>query len=247
VAFALLHAACLRVQLSASDWLLLFIENWLYFSLVAAMAVMFSTISRRVGTMLFFLAAGAAIIALYGAYSTKPRLFRELLEEEHLRASVALVAQAFLAAAAVAVAASWAKGRRVWLTVAVFLLGAGGMASLGERWKWNFVDELSRDVTTQEIITGSPAVKWMEETPRFGSYRSRQSVPYSQVDRVGRMTGLKDGWVGRLVKFQSEARFADGTVWQSEGVSDSSPFGHLAPAILPQLGIQVPEEHPMRV
>jgi hypothetical protein len=67
------------------------------------------------------------------------------------------------------------------------------------------------------------------------------------VQRVGNITGLKDGWVGKLVKFQSEARFPDGTVWQSEGVSDLYPFSELAPAILPRLGIQVSDEHPMRL
>ena len=247
VAFALLHAVCMRVNLTASDWLLLVIENGLYFSLIAAMAVMFSAISRKVGTTVFFLAAGAAMLALYGAYFANPRSYGGTLEDEHLRASITLVAQAFLASAAVAVAASWAKERRIWLTVAVFLLAAGGMVALGERWKWNFVDELSRDVTTQELTTGSPAIKWMEKTPRFGSHQSRESVPYSQVQRVGNITGFNDGWVGKLVKFQSEARFPDGTVWQSEGVSDLSPFGELAPAILPQLGIQVPEEHPIRL
>ena len=184
VAFALLHAVCMRVNLTASDWLLLVIENWLYFSLIAAVAVMFSAISRKVGTMVFFLAAGAAMLALYGAYFANPRSYEETLEDEHLRASITLVAQAFLASAAVAVAASWAKERRIWLTVAVFLSAASGMIALGGRWKWNFVDELSRDVTTQEITTGSPAIKWMEKTPRFGSHRSRESVPYSQVQRV---------------------------------------------------------------
>ena len=50
----------------------------------------------------------------------------------------------------------------------------------------------------------------------------------------------------QLVKFQSEARFADCTVWTSEGGSDFHPFDDLAPGILPQLGIQVPENHPLR-
>ena len=245
VGFALLHAACLRVQLSASEYLLLFIENWLYFSLIAGVAVVLSVISRRVGVMVFYLAGASGILALYGAYVAPGKSFGTSLEDQHLLASLWLIAQAFLPVAALVIAMSWLTQRRLGLTVAVFLLSAGFLISLVKQWHWNFVDELSKDATAAEIVTWHPAIKWMDP-PRFGSNRSRNSIPYSQVSRPGHMTGFKDGWTGKLVKFQSEARFADGTVWQSNGDSEFSPFDVIAPTILSQIGIQVPEDHPMR-
>jgi hypothetical protein len=51
VVFELLHAACLRVRLSASDYLLLFIENGLFFSLAAGVAVVASVITRGDGAI----------------------------------------------------------------------------------------------------------------------------------------------------------------------------------------------------
>jgi len=246
VAFALLHAACLRVQLSASEYLLLFMENWLYFSLIAGAAVAYSVISRNVGILMVFVIATPSLFLMLMAFFNLHWPFGPSLEDQHLIASFKLVTQAFLSVAAVAIAMSWVALRRIWLTAAAFLLCAAFLVAPGVFWKWNFVDELSRDATSKEIIAGSPALKWMDP-PRFGSHRSRESVPYSQVEWIGHMTGLKEGWVGKLLKFKSEARFTDGTVWTSEGVSDLYPFGHLAPAILPQLGIQVSEDHPMRL
>ena len=246
VGFALLQAVCLRVQLSASEYLLLFIEKWLYFSLIAGVAVVFSVISRRVGVMVFYIAGASGILALYGAYVAPGKTFGTSMEDQHLLASLWLVAQVLLPVAALVIAMSWVTQRRIGLTVAVFLLSAGVLTLLLKQWHWNFVDELSKDATSAESVTWHPAIQWMEPPSVIPTYVMK-SIPYSRVSRIGHMTGFKDGWTGRLAKFQSEARFADGTVLQSKGDSELALFDYIAPTILPQLGIQVPEDDPMRL
>ena len=246
VVFALVHAACMRVQLSASDYLLLFIENCLYFALIAGVAMAFSVITRGVGVMAIFIVGTLIMLVPFVAFYAPPKPFGVSLEDQHLLASIWLVAQAFLPIAAVAIAMSWAAGRRIWMTAAVSLLSVGILIPLVKQWNWNFVDAMSKDATAAEIVSDRAEVKWTD-APSFGSNNSRNNITYSQVTRPGRVTGLKDGWTGKLVKFQSQARFADGAVWTSEGISDLYLFGDLAPAILPQLGIQVSEDHPMRL
>lgn len=246
VGFALLHAACLRVNLSASDYLLLFIENWLYFSLIAGAAVAFAVISRNVGIMVIFIIATPSLFLMLLALFNLNWPFGKSIEEQHLRDSYQLVAQAVLSIAALSIAMNWVAMRRIWLTAAGFLLCATFLVAPGLFWKWNFVDDLSKDATAAEIFTDRPALKWLE-APEFGSNRSRENIDYSQVSRAGKVTGLHDGWTGKLVKFQSEARFADGTVWASEGDSGYDPFGRISPVILPQLGIQITENPFMRL
>lgn len=238
VGFALLHAACMRVNLSALEWLLLFIENWLYFSLIAGAAVAYAVISRNVGIMVILIIATPSLFLMLLAMFNLNWPFGESLQEQHLKASFQLVAQAFLSVAAVAIAMSWVAMRRVWLTAAGFLVCAAFLVAPGLLWKWNFVDELSKDTTTAEIVSEIAEVQWTDE-PRFGSNSSKDNITYSQVTREGIITGLKDGWTGKLVKFQSEARFKDGTVWRSAGDSKFDTPGLLALAILPQLGIDL--------
>ncbi|MEO8614690.1 MAG: hypothetical protein ABI600_06080 [Luteolibacter sp.] len=246
VAFAMLNAACLRVRLSPLDCLLLFTENWLYFSLIAGAAVAYSVISRNVSIMVIFIIATPSLFLMLLAMFNLNWPFGKSLEAQHLSASFQLVAQAFLSVAAIAIAISWVAKRRIWLTATGFLLGAAFLVAPGLFWKWNFVDEMSKQAATEEIVSGKAALAWLDK-PSLSSNQSRESIPYSQVKHFGRVTGLKDGWVGKLVKFQSEARFSDGTIWTSTGGSEFYPFGQLAPEILLQLGIQVPEDHPMRV
>lgn len=246
VGVALLHAACMRVQLSASDYLLLFIENCLCFALIAGAAVVFSVVTRGVGVMAISIVGTLSMLLLIVAFYAPPKPFGVSLEDRHLLASVWLVAQAFLPIAAVAIAMSWVARRRIWMTAAVSLLSAGILITLVKRWNWNFVETMSKDATAAEIVSERAEVQWTG-APRFGSNSSRNNITYSQVTRPGRVTGLKDGWTGKLVKFQSQARFADSAVWTSEGISVLFQFDDLAPAMLPQLGIQVSEDHPMRL
>jgi hypothetical protein len=245
VGFALLHAACLRVQLTASEYLLLFIENWLYFSLIASAAVAFAVISHNVGIMVIFMIATPSLFLMLLAMFNLNWPFGESLEEQHLKASFQLVAQAFLSVAAVAIAMSWVARRRIWLTATGFLLCAVFLVAPGLFWKWNFVDVLSQDVTTSEIVSDRADVQWTD-APRFGSYSSRNNITYSQVIRSGSVTGLKDGWIGDLVKFESEARFTNGSVWKSEGDSDFETFVDLPATFLQQLRLHPAESELMQ-
>ena len=246
VGFALLHAACLRVQLSAVDYMLLFIENWLFFSIIVGAAVVFSSISCGVGSMVLFIGGASLLMALYGAYLAPHERHQVSQEELHLRASIGFSAQVFLPIAAVAIAMSWAAGRRIRVTVAVFLLSAGILALLGKRWNWNFVDDLSKDAATAEIVAEPPTLQWLDE-PRFGSNSTRNGIKYSQVLQPASVIGLKNGWMGKLVKFKSEARFADGTTWTSEGGLDLFDSSDLSSKMLPQLGIDVARTHDMQI
>ena len=243
---AVLHAACMRVQLSATDYLLLSIEKTLVFTIAAAWALVVSVFTRRVGAMaLVSIAVGVIGAWLVSSLYSRPMSYKPTLEVSHLQASQWWVAQAFLIVAAIAIAMSWALRRRVWITAAVLVVSAGFLASIHKAWRWNFVDGLSKEAALEEIVSGNTALTWLDD-PRLVSNHSRESIPYSQLTRLGRVSGLKDGWVGKLVKFQSAARFADGTVWTSEGGTEFHPFDDLTPEILPQLGIAVPENHPMR-
>ena len=243
---ALLNAACMRVQLSMTDCLLLSIEKTLVFSIAAAWALVVSVFTRRVGAMaLVSIAVGLLGVWLVSSLYSKPTPYRTPLEISHLQASQWLVAQTFLIVAAIAITMSWVLRRQAWITAAVLVVSAGFLASIHKVWRWNFVDGLSKQAALEEIVSEKPTLTWLDE-PRLVSNRSRENISYSQVTRPGRVTGLEDGWVGKLVKFQSAARFADGTVWTSEGGSEFHPFDDLTPEILPQLGIAVPENHPMR-
>lgn len=243
---ALLSAACMRLRLSATDYMLLSIEKTLFFMIAAAWALVVSVFTRRVGAMaLLSIAVGVLGVWLVSSLYSRPMSYKPTLEVSHLQASQWLVARMFLIVAALGITVSWALRCRVWITVAVFVMSAGFLASIHKAWRWNFVDGLSKDAALEEIVSGNTELTWLDE-PRLVSNRSRESIAYSQLTRPGRVTGLKDGWVGKLVKFQSEARFEDGTVWTSEGGSEFHPFDDLAPEVLPQLGIEVPENHPMR-
>lgn len=241
VGFALLHAACMRVNLSALEWLLLFIENWLYFSLIAGAAVAYAVISRHVGIMVVLIMATLFLFLMLLALFNLNWPFGDSLEDQHLKASFQLVAQAFLSVAAVAIAMSWVALRRIWLTAGGFLLCAAFLVAPGVFWKWNFVDDLSRNVSKSEIVSDGVNIRWTE-APRFSSYRSKESITNWKVLRPGWVSGLKGGSTGDLVKFQSEASFKDGTRWKSEGVTKYYSPDFLALTILPQLGIEVPEE-----
>lgn len=247
VGFAVLHALSMRVQLSASDYLVLMIENCLFFSVISGVAILFAVISRNTGMMVVFILLSFLGLFLYSAFfGTLKTSFGTSLKEQHLRASLQLVAQTFLPITTVAIAMSWAARRRIWLTATVFLLSTGILVWIMNRWTWNFVDAMSKDATLEEIIAESPTIEWIDP-PRFISNVSKQSIPYLQIVRTGRMIGLQDGWVGGLVKFQTEAKFVDGTVWKSKGDSELYPFSDGTETLLPQLGIQFPEDHEMRL
>jgi len=243
---AVLHAACMRLHLSGTDYLLLLIEKTLVFMIAAAWALVVSVFTRSVGAMaLVSIAVGVLGVWLVSSLDSRPMPYKSTLEVSHLQASQWLVAQTFLIVAAIAIAMSWALRRQAWITAAVVVVSAGFLASIHKAWRWNFVDGLSKEGALEEIVSDNPNLTWLDE-PRLVSNRSRESIPYSQLTRPGRVTGLKDGWVGKLVRFQSAAQFADGTVWTSEGGSEFHPFDDHTPEILPQLGIEVPENHPLR-
>ncbi len=153
VGFALLHAACLRVNLSALEWLLLFIENWLYFSLIAGAAVAYAVISRHVGIMVVLIMATLFLFLMLLAMFNLNWPFGDSLEDQHLKASFQLVAQAFLSIAAVVIAMSWVALRRIWLTATGFLVCAAFLVAPGLFWKWNFVDEMGQDMRAAEIVS----------------------------------------------------------------------------------------------
>lgn len=243
---AVLHAACLRLQLSATDYLLLAIEKTLSFTIAAAWALVVSVFTRRVGAMVLVSIAVGAIGALLVSFPYSGRMsYKPTLEASHLQASHLLVAQTFLIVGAILIAMSWALRRRLWITATVLVVSIGFLASIHKVWKWNFVEVLSKESAMEKIAFGNTAIAWLDG-PRLVSNRSEESIRYSQLKRSGRVTGLKDGWVGKLVKFQSTARFADGTVWTSEGGSEYHPFDDLTPGILPRLGIALPKNHPMQ-
>jgi len=244
VTCALLGAVCLRVQLSPSDYLLLFIEKWLYFSLIATVAVAYAVISPNIIIMVFFILATPLLFLMSLAIFDLNWPFGKSLEDQHLRASFQLTAQAFLAVAALAIAMNWAAKRRIWQTVVGFVLCGAFMTAPGVFWKWNFVDALSKDAVTAEIISEKTALSWLDE-PRLVTNQTRDSIPHSRLIRTGQVTGLKDGWIGKPVNFQSEALFSDGTIRPSTSDSMLFPIEDFAPYILPQIGIVVPENHLM--
>jgi hypothetical protein len=246
VGFALLHAACLRVNLSALEYLLLLIENWLYFSLIAGAAVAYAVISRNVGIMVIFIIATPSLFLILLAMFNLNWPLGKSLEDQHLSSSFKLVAKALLPIVAVLISMSWVAKRRIWLTAAGFLLCAAFLVAPGLFWTWNFVEEMSRDAAPAEIISDRAEIQWID-TPRFWpNYTSRNNIVYSLVSRPGRVTGLGDHWRGKLVKFRAEAQFKNGTVWKSEGESEFNPFGALTPAVLPQLGIPIAGDQLLR-
>jgi hypothetical protein len=220
VGFAVLHAACLRVNLSALEWLLLFIENWLYFSLIAGAAVAYAVISRHVGIMVVFMIATPFLFLMLLAMFNLNWPFGKSLEDQHLSSSFKLVAKVFLPLAAIVISMCWVALRRIWLTAAGFLLCAAFLVAPGLFWKWNFVEEMSRDAAPAEIISDRAEVQWIDAPSFWPNFTSRFNIDYSKVTRPGKVTGLRDGWKGKLVKFQSEALFKNGTVWKSEGESE---------------------------
>ncbi|MGL5019302.1 MAG: hypothetical protein ACRDBP_14295, partial [Luteolibacter sp.] len=246
VGFALLQAACLRVNLSALEWLLLFIENWLSFSLIAGAAVAYAVISRHVGIMVVLIMATLFLFLMLLAISNLNWPFGESLEEQHLKASFQLVAQAFLSVAAVAIAMSWVALRRIWLTATGFLVCAAFLVAPGLFWKWNFVDEMSQDMRAAEIVANHAEIEWTDAPVFYSHSRSMNNMDYSMVTRPGRITGLKADWTGKLEKFQSEARFKNGTVWKSKGDSKNGAFEDPIPVILQQLGNDITGKRFMR-
>ncbi len=238
VGFALLHAACMRVNLSALEWLLLFIENWLYFSLIAGAAVAYAVISRNVGIMVILIIATPFLFLMLLALFNLNWPFGNSLENQHLKASFQLVAQAFLSVAAVAIAMSWVALRRIWLTAAGFLLCAAFLVAPGVFWKWNFVDNLSKDVSPQDIVSDSPSIEWAGAAT-FSLHSMIDDTPYWQVSRPGRVAGPGKDWTGRLISFKSEAHFRDGNVMKSERDTSIDLSGDVSLVILPELGIDL--------
>ena len=239
--FALLHPVLAGFRLSGADHLLLLLENGLFYSLIAAAAVMSAVFTRRVGTMALLAVALLFMVGLLMRMANGGlRVFEPTIEDAHLRTAVWLVTQGFLTTAATAVAVIWAAKRRWPVTATVFLLSAGFLIVIIKCWKWNFVEDLAKDTGMEQIMATPPSLAWLEE-PSLVAWSNRNSIPYAQVIRPYRIGGLKDGWTGKLVKFQSEARFADGTVWQSSGASSPHGTENFVPEILPQLGIKAPK------
>lgn len=191
-------------------------------------------------------AASVVLLVLIGwlvrQFSTRSFAFSASIEDMHLQTSAQLAVQALLPLAALATAATWLMRKRPWQTVAVFLTCAALLASLKGVWKWNFVDVLSKDVAETEVIAGDPGLVWQGK-PGLASNNTRDGIRYSRVARSGRVSGLEEGWFGKLVKFESEALFKNGTVWQSRGSPDSISFGEkYGSAFLPRLGIELSEK-----
>jgi len=237
--FPLLHPVLTGFRLSGADYILLFLERGLFFSVFAAAAVMISILTRNVGAMALVSVALVFMIGwLLSMANGGPRsAFGATIEDAHLSDAVWLVMQAFLTTATTAVAISWAAKRRWPFTATVFLLNAAFLVMIGKYWKWNFVEDLAKDASIEQIMDTKPSLKGLEK-PRLVARRSRESIPYAQVIRPYRIEGLKDGWNGNLVKSKSEARFVDGKVWQSSVTSSPSPFENFVSEILPQLGIE---------
>ncbi len=245
VGFAMLHAACMQVNLSALEWFFYFVENLLHFSLIAAVAVAYAVISPSVGLMVVLVIATPSLfLMLLSAFNLNWPLAKSL-EDQHLRDSFLLVAQAFLSIAAIAIAMSWVATRRLWLTVTGFLLCAAFLIWPKAYWKWNFVDELSRDAKLEQIAAEQPVIQWLSP-PRLTSHERNNGILKVQVARPGRIKGLKDDWTGRLLKFESTALFSDGGVLESKGYCSLYPYDDSPQTIIRQLGLHVHQDHPMR-
>lgn len=248
MAFAFLTPVLLRVHLSLGDGLLFLAENSVMFWCVAGVAVLASVITRKIGAMT---AVSVVLIVLIGwlarYYNTRSLVFSSSFEEIHLQSSAQLAVQALLPVCALATAATWVVRKRIWQTAAVFLICALLLASLKTVWRWNFVDALSKDVAISEIITGDPGLVWQDQGS-YGSNNTRDGIRYSQVTRSGRIDDLEDGWLGKLVKFDSEARFQNGAVWRSIGTPGSFSFGeNYGSSFLPRLGIERAEKSPLPI
>lgn len=243
---AVLGAAFMRVHLSAADYLLLAIEKALVFAIAAAWALVGSVFTRRVGPLIFASTAlGACGLWLVFSIFSRPVSGELTLDVGHLQTSQSLVAQAALIIAAIALAMSWALRRQIGFTFGVFVVSAVSLASLHKTWTWNFVNTLSKEATLAEIIYEKPQLDWQSDA-RLVSDRSEENISCSQLKRPGRVTGLKDGWSGKLIRFKSEAHFADGTVWTSKGGSQRQPFESPLSQILPHFDSRGSDAPPLR-
>lgn len=236
---SLLHPVLMGVELTLAEHLLLFLEMGLFFAVFAAAAVLVAVLTRSVGTMALLSVIIVIFIALLAKTSIgrSQQLFGCTLEEAHLRDSVWLVSQALLTIAAISIAMSWVAKRRWPITPAMFVLSAGCLIVIGKGWKWNFVEHLAKDAPIGQILKGTPALVWLDE-PRLVSYEKREGIPYAQVIRPHRIEGLKDGWKAKMVESESEARFADGTVWKSHRAARPDPTERFGAEVLTQMGIR---------
>jgi hypothetical protein len=240
---ALVHPALMSVELTATEHLLLFLEKALYFAVFAAAAVLVSVLTRRVGTMALLSAIMLIVIgSMVGlAFGRPVQSFGRTLEAQHLHASAWLVMQAFLMIAAIVIALSRAAKCRWPVTATMLVLAAAAFIGIGKGWKWNFVGHLAKDAPVGQILAAEPSLVWLDE-PRLVSYEKRESIPYAQVIRPHRIEGLKDGWKAKLVESESEASFADGTVWKSHRASSPGSFEKFAADVLPQIGIELSDQ-----
>lgn len=237
---ALVHPTLMGVGLAAAEYLLLFLEKALYFSVFAAAAVLVSVLTRRVGTMALLSVIVVIVIgSLVGVAFGRPvQLFGRTLEAQHLHASAWFVIQVILVVSAIVIAMSRAAKYRWQVTAAMFVLAAAAFIGIGKGWKWNFVGQLARDAPVGQVLAAEPSLVWLEE-PRLVSYEMRESIPYAQVIRPHRIDGLEKGWKAKLVESESEARFADGTVWKSHRASSPRSLEGFAADVLPRIGIEL--------
>ena len=203
------------------DYLLVVLETGLLTSLIAAWAVMAAVVTRRTHSMAAIAIVGGLVVFWFvGKMDVRYSPFVAPLVDLHLATSGWLVTQLALLLFLLGASLSRALKSRISLTVAVVLLGFASIAAIAKRWTWNFADELSKEAEIAEIIADAPALGMLGE-PTFSSNGNRRDTNYSAVKQPCRVTGLKDGWTGNLVKIRSEARFASGEIWQNESATPS--------------------------
>jgi hypothetical protein len=235
----------LRVHLTPADWVLFLAEKKLLFGLPAAIALIVGTHTRNfVWTTLLTIAFGALMIWLAVSIFGRPGGLNFIMEARELKTSQCLVAQVLISIAAILLAWLWMAQRRMSWSIAAGVSALVVVAGVSTQWKVNFVKRLTSSEVDANIMASDLRIAWLGE-PRISS-SSHNRVSLTTVIREAKVEDVPKGWLAFPSGVRANASFRDGNMIVS-GVANSRNYGDFSRALLPSLGIELPEKHPGRL
>lgn len=215
-----LNISTLGIQLSLLEWLLYSTEKLLIHASFVAWALPGSLLTRRPGSV----AAVSGVAGIVGLV-----LFRWLEWPLHMGhgdmqgsgdsqlASLALIVLGTFPLVTLATAFTWVRARSIAISLIPLVSGTILLFAITRLLPYNFVEELSRDVTQNQVFDEKPEFQLKAVYPEVSASQYLKNETVAKVWTLpGRVTGLKRGWTADMRKIRVIAESPDGATMKVE-------------------------------